>query len=287
MTIGNLLKQYRQKAGKTQRAWIGDIVSPSFYSKVEKNTTRISAQDLIELLRYNHVNLERFFSTLDYRSKPQEDLKKSVLASSIDAYYQFDIAKLQSIKDEVIKSDVSDKDDLLLKLNSLIYTAQNSPEGLSPEEKDLLKNKFYNEENLNKKALKNFCNYMYFFDFNSNLTITRKILKKFKNSSHEDIQFLVLDILINMIGTCIANNSYDKAKELVNESKEIPTKPINCFSKIMLLLLENLVNYRYDPKPVYLDICKLQVKELSLIGMTEFSKQCQQLLDENNSKHSN
>ena len=64
MTIGNLLKEYRIKAGKTQRSWIGEIISPSFYSKVEKGLSRISAEDLIELLRRNHVNLASFLMKL-------------------------------------------------------------------------------------------------------------------------------------------------------------------------------------------------------------------------------
>ena len=34
MTIGSLLRKFRLNKEKTQREWIGDIVSPSYYSKV-------------------------------------------------------------------------------------------------------------------------------------------------------------------------------------------------------------------------------------------------------------
>lgn len=281
MTIGSLLRQYRQEAGKTQRAWIGDIVSPSFYSKIEKNTTRISAQDLIEILRYNHIDLGSFFSKLDYRSKSEDELKKNVISKSIDAYYKFDIDRLSAIKNAVAKSAVHDKEDLILKLNTLIYTANSSPEKLSLKEKQQLKTKFYNEDNLDQESLKNFCNYMYFFDFTSNLTITKKIFKKFSRSNDEKIQFLVLGILINMIGISIKHQSYENAAQMITMSKKVPTKPSTCFSKMVLFLLENLINYHYEPLQVYLDNCEMQVKQLSLIGMEKFSQHCQKLIDEN------
>lgn len=281
MTIGRLLRQYRQEAGKTQRAWIGNIVSPSFYSKIEKDTTRISAQDLIEILRYNHVNLGTFFSKLDYQTKSEDELKKNVIAKSIEAYYRFDVDQLSAIKSAIAQSAVHNKEDLILKLNTLIYTASNSPEKLSLKERQQLKTKFYNEDNLDQASLKNFCNYMYFFDFTSNLTITKKIFKKFGKSIDEKIQFLVLGILINMIGICIKHQSFENAEKMIKMSKQVPTKPSTCFSKMVLFLLENLVNYHYEPLQVYLDNCEMQVKQFTLIGMEKFSQHCQKLIDEN------
>lgn len=36
MTIGELLKEYRLSQNKKQKEFIGQIISPSYYSKVEK-----------------------------------------------------------------------------------------------------------------------------------------------------------------------------------------------------------------------------------------------------------
>ena len=122
---------------------------------------------------------------------------------------------------------------------------------------------------------------MYFFDFTSNLMITKKFLKKFGRSNDEKIQFLVLGILINMVGISIKHQSYENAAQMITISKKVPTKPSTCFSKMVLFLLENLINYHYEPLQVYLDNCEMQVKQLSLIGMEKFSQQCQKLIDEN------
>lgn len=37
MTIGELLKEERLAKSKTQKEWVGNIISTSYYAKVEKN----------------------------------------------------------------------------------------------------------------------------------------------------------------------------------------------------------------------------------------------------------
>ena len=44
MTIGALLKEKRLAADKTQKEWVGTIISPSYYAKVEKITTELRRQ---------------------------------------------------------------------------------------------------------------------------------------------------------------------------------------------------------------------------------------------------
>lgn len=61
MTIGKLLKQYRIEKGLTQKQFAGNTISTSYYSKVEKNEHRITAEDLILLLRSNGISLWSFF----------------------------------------------------------------------------------------------------------------------------------------------------------------------------------------------------------------------------------
>ena len=51
MMIGSLLKEYRLKQNKSQRKFIGSIVTQSYYSKVEKNISQITADNLIGLLQ--------------------------------------------------------------------------------------------------------------------------------------------------------------------------------------------------------------------------------------------
>lgn len=281
MTIGNLLKEYRIKAGKTQRSWIGEIISPSFYSKVEKGLSRISAEDLIELLRRNHVNLASFFDEIDYQTKSNDALEKEIITQITDAYYDCDLKHLKEIKQTIINSTFADKDELLLRVDSVLAIIEQTTEKLSSKEKSELKSKFFNAENFDRDTITIFLNFMYFYDFGSDLVITKKIFRQFKNSNAEDTQFIVLGILINMIEMCISEDKYTDAWELIEMSKQVPTKPITCFSKMLLLILENLLKYHDEPKQVYIDNCQKEVEQLSLIGMTELSKSCQRMIDEN------
>ena len=281
MTIGALLRQYRLEAGKTQRAWIGDVISPSFYSKVEKDLTRISAADLIELLRQNHVEIAAFFKQLDYQAESEDNLKKKINAQMTDAYYNFDIKRLKEIKQAIAGSGLASKNELMLSVNSILAIIDGNKEKLSAAEIQQLKNKFFNEENFDWKTIKIFLNCMVFYDFASDMIITNKIFQQFKDSANDDIQFIVLGILINMISMCLEKNKYKEAKQLVEKSHEIHTRPLTCFSKMTLLFLENMINYHFDPQQLYLDNSARQIKEFSLIGMTEFSKQLQKIVQEN------
>ena len=281
MTIGALLRQYRLEAGKTQRAWIGNVISPSFYSKVEKDLTRISAADLIELLRQNHVEIAAFFKQLDYQAESEDNLKKKINAQMTDAYYNFDIKRLKEIKQAITGSGLTSKNELMLSVNSILAIIDGNKEKLSAAEIQQLKNKFFNEENFDWKTIKIFLNCMVFYDFDSDMIITNKIFQQFKDSANDDIQFIVLGILINMISMCLEKNKYKEAKQLVEKSHEIHTRPLTCFSKMTLLFLENMINYHFDPQQLYLDNSARQIEEFSLIGMTEFSKQLQKIVQEN------
>lgn len=280
MTIGALLRQYRLEAGKTQRAWIGDVISPSFYSKVEKDLTRISAADLIELLRQNHVEIAAFFKQLDYQAENETNLKNKIDTQIIDAYYNFDIKRLEEIKQAIANSRLASKNELMLSVNAILAIIDGTKEKLSTAEIQQLKNKFFNEENFTRKTLTIFLNCMYFYDFDSNLIITNKIFHQFKDSDNNKVQFTVLGVLINMISMCLDKNKYQEAKHLIAKSHEIHTQPITCFSKMSLLILENIIDYHFDPKQVYLDNCARQIEEFYLIGMTELSKQWQKVVDE-------
>ena len=61
MTIGKLLKQTRRSLGLTQTEMAAGIVSTSYYSKVEKNISQITADNLIGLLQYNNISVQEFF----------------------------------------------------------------------------------------------------------------------------------------------------------------------------------------------------------------------------------
>ncbi|RMC47312.1 helix-turn-helix domain-containing protein [Lactobacillus sp. ESL0228] len=278
MTIAELLKSYRLAAGKTQKAWIGDIVSPSFYSKIEKNTTRISASDLIEILNYNQVNLADFFSQVTNQEKNVSLTVKELNDRIISAYYHNNLSQLKKIKHELASTLLVKQEKIALILDACIALISGSDTQFTEEEKMASKSLFFSTENFDQNSLIIFCNFMYFYDFDSNLVITKKIIKQFQNSSNIEIQYLLLAILSNMITMCIENHVYHQAKELLIMAQKIPTQPETCFLRIAILILENLINYHDDPQQIFLDNCQKEIEQLSMLGMTESSRDWQKFV---------
>ena len=98
MTIGDLLRQYRINQNKTLQEFAGNIIDRSYYGKVERNIHQISAENLINLLRYNQIDAIEFIETLDpnyenYQSQIQ--IQRKIMEK---AYYQVDKDKLKNIQ---------------------------------------------------------------------------------------------------------------------------------------------------------------------------------------------
>ena len=79
MTIGDLLKQYRINQNKTLQEFAGNIIDRSYYGKVERNVHQISAENLINLLRYNQIDATEFIETLDQNYQSQIQIQRKIM----------------------------------------------------------------------------------------------------------------------------------------------------------------------------------------------------------------
>ncbi|CCI80875.1 helix-turn-helix domain-containing protein [Lactobacillus hominis] len=93
MEIGTQLKKIRILLGLTQKEFCADIVTESFYSRVESNRSNISMAKLIEILNYNHVSLYDFFKPII-----QEQFEDEVIIAFIDQ----DVSKLKKYSETTI-----------------------------------------------------------------------------------------------------------------------------------------------------------------------------------------
>ncbi|MCT6891137.1 MAG: helix-turn-helix transcriptional regulator, partial [Lactobacillus sp.] len=60
--IGSKLKKLRHDLGLTQKEMAADVISVSFYSKVERGFHDIGAEELIQILEKHGVSFQEFFS---------------------------------------------------------------------------------------------------------------------------------------------------------------------------------------------------------------------------------
>ena len=121
MTIGELLKKE-----KTQKEWVGNIVSTSYYAKVEKNVHRISAEDLLALLDYNNISTEEFFQELKDSQNPLKSQKNIWANTVISATYNNDLLAIKRVMYEIKKSDLpqDNKEKLLLESQGMIESVK-------------------------------------------------------------------------------------------------------------------------------------------------------------------
>ncbi|WEV63204.1 Rgg/GadR/MutR family transcriptional regulator (plasmid) [Lactobacillus sp. ESL0731] len=208
LTIGELLKDYRIEQRKTQREWAGAVISPSFYAKVEKNLSRISAEDLVDLLYANKVSLIDFFSKLNREAQSIHNQEKEIDRLLNEAYYKNSKIELEQIKKVVSESNLLNKEDELLLIDVYIAVLDNNFDSLDEKTRNKVKNKIFNIANFDEDNINLYCNFMTFFDIDSNLMISKRIIQQFKGNDRIDIQKTIFGIIINIVILCIENKKY-------------------------------------------------------------------------------
>lgn len=276
--IGNLLKNMRLEQRKTQKDFGNSIVSASFYSKVEKGLSRISAEDLINILEANNINLWTFFKRLSIKEEYNYEKHKELDSEMKDAWYHNDKNKLMQIRKIVKNSSQLDKENKILMVDGWLE-AMKEDEKPNLEIRKALKDKIFNISELNFDKIILFCNSMEFYDFESNLFIARQALKKFKGTKSIDVQEGILGIIANMLYLIIRENRFSYAAEFINYSKEITTKPKLFFLKNCIWFYQNLIDYHYTKKQTNYNHCKDAIKMFNSLGMREYGESTQRVLE--------
>lgn len=97
VTIGQQLSKTRRKLVLNKSQMAKHIISVSFYSRVENNTTTISATNLIRLLRYHDQSIIKFMQPFANNA-----LSLQIYESKInEAFQRKDITKLQQLKSKM------------------------------------------------------------------------------------------------------------------------------------------------------------------------------------------
>ncbi len=279
MTIGQLLKQYRIESLKTQKEWAGNTISTSYYSKVEKDQHRITAEDLIALLHANNIKLWEFFGKLSQEDKIKYDENSDIGEAINEAFYHNDREQLKDIKNVIANSEIVDKEDQLLLIDALIALVGNHVEDLDEKERIKLKEKIFNISNFDENKLDLYCNLMPFYDLDSNLLISRRVITQFCHSGSSNVQETILGIEINILIMCIQKSRYKETEFFIRSADQISTKPNLFFYKNCIFILKNIVNYHYERKVEYLTKARMAIDHISSLGMPEYSKDMKDILD--------
>lgn len=227
MTIGELLKDYRIKQGKNQREFIAGIVSQSYYSKVEKEIHRITADDLLEILNHNGIPVKEFFEKLEIDPNQEEINKVNKLMEEVTkaSYSEQAIDQIRKIREKAQKLDLNPelKEEVLLIIDGFIELEKDDPETFDEKLRTKLKEKIFMMPEYNTYRLSLYANFINLYNFDGNLQIIRlrnKVLERKPIERQEEILFA---IVLNVLGQAIKEKKYDKTNEIVNCNNKLDT----------------------------------------------------------------
>lgn len=279
MTIGELLKEERMEKGLTQKQFADGIVSTSYYSKVEKDEHRITAEDLIAVLEHNNIPLWSFFKELSLKGNFQHEYKINLEAEVMDAYYHSDSKRLEEIIQDLNNSNEPDKKDDLLIVEGWLESLKEDDEEPNIEVREALKDRVFNIPNLNKEKLTLFCNFMDFYDLDSNIAIAKNAINKFIGSNETEIQEVLLAMIANLLCLSIKENNYSYVDYLVTTSEKLPLKPQFFLYKDMIYFYKHLSSYHFNHKNEDLDNCHIIITNVKLVGMNEYGTELEKFLN--------
>lgn len=277
MTIGELLKQKRIENNKTQKEWADNIVSPSYYAKVEKNQHRIAAEDLFAILKHNDIGIADFFKDLQDEQDNVDKQKKKINKIMIQAAYDNDIERLKALIPMVDEFDWPEKykEDYHLIINARIESVKNDiyPD-YEPDKKVVneLKDKIFSIPDFNLFKLGLYANFMTFYDWQTNIFITNQIIKQLDQKNDTRELLAISAILSNLISQLVEEKQYDKTKPFFEAAEKIPITPELYFTKMGIALHKYVIAYHYNHKQEDLDKAEMIAKTYSITGLKEFGK---------------
>lgn len=281
MKIGELLKKYRLSRGKTKKAWAGDILSPSFYARVENGSNRISAEDLIDLLHANDISVVEFFERLNPQDRLVGEKKYQFLFAINEAYYQDSKADLLKIRDTICKSNLPDKSEELMILDVYLAIVNDEYDSINQDTLQELKNRIFMANEFDLDTMNLYCNCMVFYDLDTNLMISRKLIKQYQGNKNTLIEKNLLGIIINILNFCIKEKRYEEANQFIECADQIVSKPEIYFYKNMITFFTSIIQYEKNPAEKYLEICHDIINDVNRIGMNDFSTEMAEFLQKN------
>lgn len=277
MTVGELLKEYRIKQNKNQQEFSAGIVSQSYYSKVEKNIHRITADDLLLLLTHNAIPVKNFFEKLEIDPHQQQLNQVNALFEEVTkANYSDDsLAKIKKIKEKAVKLDVEDdlKNEMLLIIDGFLESEKDDPKTFDFNLRNKLKEKIFLMPEYDTHKLSVYANFVDLYDFDSNRQIIKQIVKALEKKKVERQDEILFAILLNVLQQGIEEKKDSEAKGLIDLGKQLNVLPKFFLYREMLTFYEELIAYRTDKKEMRLKKCELILESFEWGGMPTFGKE--------------
>lgn len=221
MTIGEALKEEREKLNMSKSSFSKGIVDRKFYGKVENNEGTLSSKKLVELLFLHQIDINDFFEKVRSEYSNQPFVKKEDLEQEMrQAFNCKDTAKSGKIRDRILQL----QGDNILKLRAIVACAylEGRIKTLDSKIKDQIFEELDKHENLSGdiSAIRLFSNVMPVLTKEQLNILMRCFLRKVTlKEKMTDLEKKRVAIVINNY-LCDCYERQNKS-DLVDESEEV------------------------------------------------------------------
>ena len=246
MKIAEGLKQIRKMLGLSQEKMSGDVLTKSYYSKIERREFEIKACDLVAILRLHDIKTSEFFSMMEKEMQQSKyDYYIDILRES---YYRNNLIAIQKIVND-LKHEKQDRQTKNLLAHAILL--KNNLEGnidkMPISQKNFIKESIFEVDNWDKYNLRLFSMAMSLFEIEEMNVIVQSILDKSKQNKDADFARFIPAILVNFLdySFCLGNENTKVIERAIDQLKQVETSPQNCFTLIMGKYYESLWNKNY------------------------------------------
>ena len=246
--IGKKLKSLRQELGLTQTEMAADVISVSFYSKVERGLNDIGVNDFLDILQEHNVDPKDFFN--DFKSKKAN---KEKLVSLVNRFVTVSTEDNESEIKNIIKSFEKIKPQtpfikFIILLARLIAETHNETamKKLTNKQRNTIKNiifrESYNDDEYYRILL--IANLIQVYNVDEATFFVKSILRRYHDITKVDkkTEIALSVLLINYVDWCFKKKEFKLCKESLDYIKQLPDDIELAFPKILGLYFDELIH---------------------------------------------
>ena len=283
MEIGQALYTYRKKLGLTQGAMAAGIITVSYYSKVEKGSHRISAENLFAILAFHSIDIQEFMTLISPDLDQSQYSFKDFDQRITDAYFNnhLDVLIELAVTLPLAKGLPANlKQVLEAKLILCQYLLTDKPEELKETSKIFIMDKIFSTSDWDDLSLALFANSLVLYDLESNHWIINNILSKKLRRFTKKQRNIILTVLINFIGVCIYHSEYNLANYYIRQAQKEAARTDNFFQKLVLEFYRLLLSSQNMETSSLEDDMVSILHALSLAGLDSYAQRLKDFWEE-------
>lgn len=287
MNIGERLKEIRLERKLSQKEMCGDVLTASYYSKIEKNRHRISAEDLLKILDLHQINPHLFLEKIQTRPNPLQEITEIQHQTAV-AFYEKNPHQIEQLltKLSFINLPARNKAFIHAQLKSILSLLKKDPSIVTDEERQLLREFIHTKGDWNNETLTLFANTMAHSSVLELAFPVQTILQKHhKNKAIDVFRLKILSVIaVNFVDLAIKENQDHLAHQPLQWLLERSVTPDTIFYKILSQYYSDLLHYRKEEEEKSQSHAFYLIQMLRDLGMEAYSQELAVFWEKNRRK---